>query len=59
MILIKLLISLKGLEGIMSLHSSTIKSVLELHKQGYSIVKIARILNLHIEEVANVINEYS
>lgn len=43
----------------MTLHSSTIKSVLELYKQGYSIVKIARTLNLHIEEVANVVNEYT
>jgi hypothetical protein len=53
------MISLKGLKEIMGSHSSIVKSVLELHKQGYSIVKIARILNLHIEEVANVINGYS
>jgi hypothetical protein len=50
---------LKGLKKIMGLHSSIVKSVLELHKQGYSIVKISRILNLHIEEVANVINGYT
>jgi hypothetical protein len=43
----------------MGLHNLIIKSVVELHKQGYSIVKIARVLNLHIEEVANVINEYA
>lgn len=43
----------------MGSHSSIVKSVLELHKQGYGIVKIARILNLHIEEVANVIDGYT
>jgi hypothetical protein len=43
----------------MGLHSSIVKSVLELYNQGYSIVKIARILNLHIEEVANVVNGYT
>lgn len=43
----------------MGLHSSIIKSVLELHRQGFGIVKIARILNLHIEEVVNVINGYN
>jgi hypothetical protein len=43
----------------MGSHSSIIKAVLELHKQGYGIVKISRILNLHIEEVANVINRYT
>jgi hypothetical protein len=50
---------LKGIKQKMTLHSSIIKSILELHKQGYSIVKIARVLNLHIEEVVNVINEYT
>jgi transposase-like protein len=43
----------------MELHSLIIKSVMELYTQGYGIVKIARVLNLHIEEVANVINEYA
>ncbi len=43
----------------MGSHSSIIKAVLELHKQGYGIVKISQILNLHIEEVANVINVYT
>jgi transposase-like protein len=43
----------------MALPSSIIKSVIDLYRQGYSIVKIARVLNLHIEEVANVINEYA
>jgi hypothetical protein len=59
MILIMLPALLKGLKKIMGLHSSIIKAVLDLHKQGYSIVKISRILNLHIEEVANVINGYT
>ena len=36
-----------------------IKAVLELHKQGYYVVAIAKSLNLHIEEVVNIINEYS
>ena len=43
----------------MGLHSSVVKAVLELHQQGYIMVKIARILNLHIEEIANVINGYT
>jgi hypothetical protein len=43
----------------MGLHSSIIRAVLELHKQGYSIIKISQILNLHIEKVANVIDEYT
>ncbi len=43
----------------MGSHSSVVKSVLELHNQGLGIVKIARILNLHIEEVANIIIEYA
>lgn len=50
---------MKDIKYKMALHSSIIKSILELHKQGYSMVKIARILNLHIEEVANVINGYT
>jgi hypothetical protein len=32
--------------------------VIDLHKQGHSVVQIARLLNLHIEEVANIINDY-
>lgn len=36
-----------------------IKAVLELHRQGSSIVSIARTLNLHIEEVVNIINGYT
>jgi hypothetical protein len=43
----------------MNLHSSMVKSVLDLHNQGYGIVKIARTLNLYIEEVINIINEYT
>jgi hypothetical protein len=59
MISMMLIASLKGTKKKMGSHSSIVKSVLELHKQGYSIVKIARILNLHIEEVANVIDGYT
>lgn len=36
-----------------------IKAVLELYKQGYSIVAIARTLNLHIEEVVNILHVYT
>jgi hypothetical protein len=43
----------------MGLHSSIIKLVLDFHNQGHSIVKIAKALNLHIEEVVNVINGYT
>jgi hypothetical protein len=35
-----------------------IKLVIDLHKQGHSVLQIARSLNLHIEEVANIINDY-
>lgn len=34
------------------------KAVLALHKQGLSIVAIARSLNLHIQEVAEIINDF-
>jgi hypothetical protein len=37
----------------------TIKAVLKLHKQGYSIVAIARTLNIHIKEVVEIVNEYT
>ena len=43
----------------MNIHSGTIKAVIELHNQGNSVVKIAKILNLRIEEVIDVINEHS
>lgn len=36
-----------------------IKAVLDLHRKGYTIVSIARTLNLHIEEVVNIINVYN
>jgi hypothetical protein len=36
-----------------------IKAVLDLHRQGYFVVAIAKSLNLHIEEIVNIINEYS
>ena len=36
-----------------------IKTVLNLHKQGYTVIAIAKTLNLHIEEVVNIINGYS
>ena len=43
----------------MGLHSSMVKLVLDLHNQGYGIVKIARALNLYKEEVINIINGYT
>jgi hypothetical protein len=43
----------------MAKNPGVIKAVLELHKQGYSIVAIAKTLNLHIEEVVNIINVYN
>ena len=43
----------------MSSHSAMIKLVLDLHTQGYGIVKIAKALNLHIEEVIDIINGYT
>ncbi len=43
----------------MELNSGLIKAVLELHRQGVSIIKIAKLLNLHIEEVVNILNEYN
>lgn len=43
----------------MPTNNNLIKIVLSLHKQGHSIVQIARALNLHIEEVANIVNDYS
>ena len=36
-----------------------IKAVLDLHRQGYFVVAIAKSLNLHIEEIVNIIKEYS
>lgn len=35
-----------------------IKAILELNRQGYTIIKIAKTLNLHVEEVVNAINDY-
>ena len=36
-----------------------IKAVLALHRQGLSIVAIAKTLNLHIEDVVNIIHVYN
>jgi len=36
-----------------------IKAVLDLHRQGHTVISIAKTLNLHIEEVLNIINGYS
>jgi len=36
-----------------------VKAVLELHKQGFSYLAIAKSLNLHINDVVEIINEYS
>lgn len=35
-----------------------VKAVIALHKKGFSIVAIAKSLNLHIHEVAEIINDY-
>lgn len=43
----------------MAKNLGVIKAVLDLHRQGCSVVTIAKTLNLHIEEVVNIINEYS
>jgi transposase len=43
----------------MAKNPGVIKAVLDLHRQGYSVVAIAKSLNLHIEEIVNIINEYS
>lgn len=43
----------------MAKNPGVIKAVLDLHRQGYSVVSIAKTLNLHIEEVVNIINGYS
>lgn len=43
----------------MAKNLGVIKSVLNLHKQGYTFVAIAKTLNLHIEEVVNIINVYN
>ena len=43
----------------MAYHISVIKMVLNLQKEGYPMIKIAKTLNLHIEEVADIINQYS
>jgi len=43
----------------MPTHNHTIKLVLELYKNGLSMVQIAKHLNLTIEEVSNVISVYS
>ena len=43
----------------MAKNPGVIKAVLELHKQGFTIVSIAKSLNLHIDEVVNIINVYS
>lgn len=43
----------------MAKNPGVIKAVLDLHRQGCSVVSIAKTLNLHIEEVVNIINGYS
>jgi hypothetical protein len=43
----------------MAKNLGVIKSVLVLHRQGYTIIAIAKTLNLYIEEVVNIINGHS
>jgi hypothetical protein len=43
----------------MAKNLGVIKAVLDLHRQGYTVIAIAKTLNLHIEEVVNIIDGYS
>ena len=43
----------------MAKNPGVIKAVLDLHRQDYTVVAIAKTLNLHIEEVVNIINGYT
>jgi hypothetical protein len=43
----------------MAKNLGVIRAVLDLHRQGYTVIAIAKTLNLHIEEVVNIINGYS
>jgi hypothetical protein len=43
----------------MAKNPGVIKAVLELHRQGLTVIAIAKTLNLHIEEVVNILNGYS
>jgi len=36
-----------------------IRMVLNLHRKGHTVIAIAKTLNLHIEEVVNIINGYT
>ena len=36
-----------------------VRAVLALHKQGFTIVAIAKALNMHIQQVAEIIDEYN
>lgn len=40
-------------------HLGKIKAVIDLHKKGYTVIKIAKTLNLHIDEVVTIINDYA
>lgn len=42
----------------MAKNPGVIKLVMQLYNQGYSVVSIARMLNLSINEVADIINFY-
>ncbi len=43
----------------MAKNLGVIRMVLDLHRQGFTVVSIAKTLNLHIEEVVNIINGYT
>jgi hypothetical protein len=43
----------------MAKNLGVIRAVLDLHRQGYTLIAIAKTLNLHIEEVVNIIDGYS
>lgn len=42
----------------MAQNPGVIKAVIELHRRGHTFVAIAKTLNLHIEEVVNIIHTY-
>ena len=43
----------------MAKNLGVIRAVLDLHRRGYTVIAIAKTLNLHIEEVVNIIDGYS
>ena len=42
----------------MGAHRGHILAVLELHKEGHTILQIAKLLGLTIDQVSNIISDY-